>query len=98
MAFSTELAANHVGFQLLDRFKPHRNISSRHRILLDSHRNYGVIMNHISRSDLKNGIPINRQLKHWRNKIIPSVGVMRIDTRITKPTDQVTVNATKLTI
>src|SRR5687767_8918630 len=38
VAVTTELAADHVSFERLDRCEPHRDLTTGNRVLLDAHR------------------------------------------------------------
>jgi hypothetical protein len=98
VVLTAELTTDHAGLELLNRLEPHWNVTTRDSILLDPHWDDRVVMNHISRSDLKDGIPIHRKFQNTGDEVVVTIGIVRIDAGVTSSLHESTVDAGKLPV
>lgn len=84
MSFATELGADDEGFHGFHGCEPHRDLLAWDRILLNTHWNDHVIVDHILRSDVEHGGAKDGEFQGGNGEIVVGVRIGVVDTEVVR--------------
>jgi hypothetical protein len=98
VTFTTELSTDDEGLQCRNGGEPHWDLFARDGVLLDAHRDDGVVVDDVQATDIKNGRAIQRELQQRCSEIVQRIRVAIVDTELVVTADESRIDTTEFSI